>query len=144
VTAATLIIDASALVKLLIGEPDSARFQAHVGDGTRLHAPAHVLAETGEVISRKMQAGHIDRQQRAQIVRQLEAELELIPLLNLLEPAIEIALDVGASVYDCLYVAAAARLRCKLLTADKRLIARLAGTPHQALLIALDSYTAPK
>lgn len=143
-TAATLIIDASALVKLLVDEPDSAVFQALVPEGVRLQAPAHALAETGEVISRKMRAGYVDERQLVQIVTQLEAELEIIPLLGLFDRAIGIALDVGASVYDCLYVAAAQRDEAQLLTADRRLIEKLLPTGFGRLLIPFDSYNAPE
>lgn len=143
-TAAILTIDASALVKLLVYAPDSAMYQSLVPEGARLCAPAHALAETGEVVSRKMRAGHVDAQQLAQIVAQLDAELETIPLLDLLSPAVAIALEVGASVYDCLYVAAAQRLGTQLLTADRRLVARLGGTPYHPLLISLDSATGPR
>ena len=143
-TAATLTIDASALVKLIVREPDSAAYQALVPEGVRLSAPAHVLAETGEVISRKMRAGHVDEEQMVLIVGQLETEVELISLTGLLDPAIRIALEVGASVYDCLYVAAADRLKSQLLTADRRLVERLSGTRHAQLLISLDSAKGPR
>jgi predicted nucleic acid-binding protein len=144
VTAATLTIDASALVKLIVREPDSAIYMSLVPEGVRLNAPAHVLAETGEVISRKMRAGHVEGRQLALIVRRLEEELELVPLFGLLETAIAIALEVGASVYDCLYVAAAMQRECQLLTADRRLVERLSGTRYTQLLIPLDSAKGPR
>lgn len=143
-TAATLIIDASALVKILVREPDSDIYMAAIQEGHRLGAPAHILAETGEVLSRKMRAGHVDTAQLRLIANQLDAELDVIPVLGLFEQAISIALAVGASVYDCLYVAAADRYRRQLLTADARLIARLAGTVYQPLLLPLDSARGPQ
>jgi predicted nucleic acid-binding protein len=144
VTAAILIIDASALVKLIVREPDSATFMAMVPDGVRLTAPAHLLAETGEVISRKMRAGHVDERQLALIVRQLDTDVEMIPLIDLFDSAIRIALEVSASVYDCLYVAAATQRECQLLTADRRLVDRLSGTRYARLLIPLDSAKGPR
>lgn len=143
-TAATLVIDASALVKLVVLEPDSAAYMAMVPEGVRLSAPAHALAETGEVISRKMRAGFVEDRQLALIVSQLKDEVELIPLIDLLDAAIRIALEVGASVYDCLYIAAADRLKSLLLTADRRLVERLSGTRYAQLLIPLDSAKGPR
>lgn len=142
-TAVTLIIDASALVKLIVREPDSGYYESCVGDETRLIAPAHMLAETGEVLSRKMRAGHVDEKQLARIVDQLRTEIDVIDVLDLLERAVVIAVEVGASVYDCLYVAAAERLNAKLLTADRRLAIRLQGTRFSELMIPLDSSTGP-
>lgn len=143
-TAATLIIDASALVKILVREPDSDIYMLAIKEGHRLGVPAHILAETGEVLSRKIRAGHIDSAQLRLIVNQLDTELDVIPVLGLFEEAISIALAVGASVYDCLYVAAADRYRRQLLTADTRLINRLAGTPYQPLLLPLASANSPR
>ncbi len=110
----------------------------------RLVAPAHILAETGEVVSRKIRAGHVDAAQLRAIVQQLETELEVLPLVDLLEEAVGIALDTGASVYDCLYVAAASRHSRPLLTADARLISCLAGTRYEPLLLPLDSAKGPR
>jgi predicted nucleic acid-binding protein len=59
----------------------------------------------------------------------------------LLDEAIEISLETGASVYDCLYVALASRERCRLVTADRRLIDKMSQTRHAPLLMPLDSFS---
>ena len=47
-------------------------------------------------------------------------------------PAFEIALTTGRTVYDCHYLALAASLGCRLMTADQRLYNALQGGPFAA------------
>jgi predicted nucleic acid-binding protein len=67
---------------------------------------------------------------------------EATPRPPLLPRSIEIAARTGARVYDCLYVALAVSLDCRLVTADRRLIAKMAETGHAALMADLNSFTA--
>ena len=46
---------------------------------------------------------------------------EVHPITTLIEPAFEIALATGRTVYDSIYLALATALDCKLVTADKKL-----------------------
>jgi predicted nucleic acid-binding protein len=141
VTAATLTIDASALVKLIVQEPDSGVYRACIDPAARLIAPAHIYAEVGEVLSRKLQAGYIDEAQIHQALDELIGRLDLVELIGLLIPAIRLSLELTASVYDCLYIATARSAGNQLLTADRRLIARMSQTEHAGLLLSLDSST---
>lgn len=56
----------------------------------------------------------------------------------------ELSLATAASVYDCLYVAAAIEENCQLLTEDRRLVACLKATSYAELLLPLDSANAPR
>ena len=44
--------------------------------------------------------------------------------------AMEFSTDCGISTYDASYVALSQRLRCRFVTADERLLARLKGITH--------------
>jgi predicted nucleic acid-binding protein len=141
VTAATLTIDASALVKLIVQEPDSSAFRACILPKTGLVAPAHVLAETGEVLSRKLKAGYVDEIHIRHALDQLAARITVVELTGLLIPAIRLSVQLSISVYDCLYIATAQAAGNQLLTADLRLIERLRQTEYTGLLLPLDSST---
>jgi len=93
------------------------------------------------VLSRKLKAGYIDEAQIRQALNQLAGRIDLVELTGLLIPAIRLSLELTASVYDCLYIAAAQRAGNQLLTADRRLIARMSRTEYTGLLLPLDSST---
>jgi predicted nucleic acid-binding protein len=56
---------------------------------------------------------------------------------TLLARAIEISSQMRIGVYDCLYVALAERRKCKLVTADSKLVKKL--LPHFPFILALAS-----
>ena len=54
--------------------------------------------------------------------------LRVVPTQELVEEALQIALDQGITAYDASYVALAGKLTLPLVTADEPLTRRLAGT----------------
>jgi predicted nucleic acid-binding protein len=65
---------------------------------------------------------------------QLVSDLFSLPLIvtpssQLLESALEIAIETGRSVYDSLYLALAVAHKCPMITADKRLVNALSRGP---------------
>jgi predicted nucleic acid-binding protein len=48
----------------------------------------------------------------------------LIPLEDIAAAALNLAADLKHPIYDCLYLALAARERCALVTADSTLVAK--------------------
>lgn len=67
--------------------------------------------------------------------------LQFHDAVALLDPAWTIALHTGASIYDSLYVALAAFLKAKLVTADRKLLDALAPTPFSKHLLWIESVT---
>ncbi len=137
-----LVVDASIIVKIFVDEPGSVIAADLVRRGTELRVPAHAFAEAMEVVARKMARDLVPPDQVISIVAVLRSNFVVVPLDDLLIPAIQLSIRTGASVYDCLYVALAASLDCRLVTADRRLIAKLAETEHAALMADLNSFTA--
>ncbi len=109
-----------------------------------LAAPDHAFAEVAEVLTRKVRLGQAVLGQTVVAMQAIAAEIEPLRLDGLLPIAMSISFETGASVYDCLYVAAARSRGCQLLTADMRLIARLADTAYQPLLLPLASANSPR
>ena len=54
--------------------------------------------------------------------------LHVVPTQELVEEALQIALDQGITAYDASYVALAGKLTLPLVTADEPLTRRLAGS----------------
>ena len=135
------IIDASIIVKLCIEENGSAIARQVVGNAVKLSAPNHALAEVGEVLVRKVRLGEAKFDQVGDAIRAVALKIDFIDLRELLPAAMTLSLDTKLSVYDCLYVAAAERLKGQLFTADRRMLSLLQSTRYRSLLLPLDSST---
>ena len=69
-----------------------------------------------------------------------EALMALVQPDNALERrALEIALQLGHLVYDCVYLALAERIGRRLVTADGRLLRAVHAKEHAARVVALDA-----
>ena len=65
------------------------------------------------------------------------------PVRPLLEPAYEIALATGRTLYDSVYLALSTALGCKLVTADRRLFNALQASPFFDDVIWVEDSTWP-
>jgi predicted nucleic acid-binding protein len=135
------IIDASIIVKLCIEENGSAIARQVVAQAVKLSAPNHALAEVGEVLARKVRLGQARFEQVSDAIGAVALRIDFIDLRELLPAAMTLSLDTRLSVYDCLYVAAAERLRGQLFTADQRMLNLLQPMRYRSLLLPLDSST---
>ena len=65
---------------------------------------------------------------------------ELIPSSLLSARAFAIARDLGHVAYDCFYLAAAELRGAQVVTADTRLIQKVAGTPLAGAVVSLGAW----
>lgn len=123
-----LVVDASVAVKWVTREHDTALAKSLVGSDL-LAAPEIVLAETANTIWKKGRLGLITPAQAARAVDDLPGFFgALFQVEPLLQRAYAIAQALSHPIYDCFYLALAEREAAPLVTADKRLLGRLAGT----------------
>ena len=131
-----VVLDASFLVKLLVEEPGAklskATFEAYE-HGNRFLVPGHAYAEVLEVIRRKLNKGMATTVQLRRAAQILPTVATAVPLRELLASGYSVALELGITVYDALYVALADRGSSILLTADIKLVERLRNTPYEDL-----------
>jgi len=124
------IVDASVAAKWLLpaaGERllDQANrlLASHVRRQLQLLAPSWIEAELGNVLWKAVRSGRIRRAEAENPLRQFAAlGIELLPVSDLLEQALQIALSYDRSFYDSLYVAMAIACKTELITADERLV----------------------
>lgn len=141
----SLVVDASVVLKWVLPEPGrqaalELRDLAQAGDCV-LRAPAHWVAEVGNVVWVRARGGEATRPRPIDAAADL-ASLLAAPIisqpLDVLSPlALEIATDADVTFYDALYVAAAARLGVPLVTADRRLVERLAASAWSGIAVPL-------
>jgi predicted nucleic acid-binding protein len=128
-----IVVDASALLEVLLRTPASAAIQARLfQDGEGLHAPALLDLEVAQVLRRYVARGEVT-------LARAGASLDLLLALPVQRYAHDAllprvwALRDNLTAYDAAYVALAEALRAPLVTCD----ARLAGAPGVAATVEL-------
>jgi len=123
-----LVIDASAVVELLLSTPASAQLRSYLTAEHTLHAPELLGVEVVSVLRRLARGGHItDHDAFAAIATLSALGIETYEHQPFLPRCLELRDTLTA--YDALYVALAEALGAPLLTCDAKL-ARSTG--HRA------------
>jgi predicted nucleic acid-binding protein len=116
-----VVVDASAMVDLLVGSPLGDAVRRRLEDH-ELHAPAHFDAEVLSALGRLHRAGNLSADDVARrLARTAGAPIHRHSLTPLLDGAWELRHRVR--LVDGLYLALAARLDAPLLTTDAALAA---------------------
>ncbi len=127
-SAPRLVLDASAVVRIIEGSPQAAAFQQAVLDAELVLAPELMLTEVSNALWRLQRAGQLQVESLQQCLSRAGALVDHIePDRHLQVEALALACHLDHPVYDCLYLALARREAAILLTADQRL-QRLAAT----------------
>jgi predicted nucleic acid-binding protein len=119
----TLIVDAGVAAKWALKEERSASANAlRTEEG--LMAPSLITAELGNVFWKAFRRGTLSRADAVAALR-----LSLLPIQDLIaaeslhEQALSLAIALNHAVYDCFYLALAARENAPLATADEEMLA---------------------
>jgi predicted nucleic acid-binding protein len=97
--------------------------ERHVRRDLQLLAPALIEAEIGNVLWKAVRRKRISQQTAEKSLRRfIELGVQIIPASDLLDRALQIAVDYDRSFYDSLYVALALATKTDLITADERLV----------------------
>jgi predicted nucleic acid-binding protein len=131
-----MVIDASVAIKWVVPEVGSEAAGELLG--RELWAPSFWLAEAASALLKKTRRGEITEDEarlRAQDL--VDAPIEPIALPILLPSAMRMAGELGHSIYDCFYLAAALLRDAPLVTADRRFADKVAGHPHLAARVKL-------
>ena len=128
------VVDASVAVKWFVEEPGSADALGLLKDPELVIAPELVVAEVANVVWKHLIRGDLKHHQVVHVPEALPRMFaELWPTVWLARRAFEIAAELRHPVYDCFYLALAESEDATLVTADRRLIGRLAGSPWAGL-----------
>lgn len=135
------MVDASVAAKWFVPEAlsdEAARLLEE--DDHELACPDLLLPEVGSILWKKVLRKEITAAEAGAILRALgRVPLAVFPSHSLVEGALDLALAARRSVYDCLYLALALALDCKLVTADRRFASALAARPLSGSVLWLGS-----
>jgi predicted nucleic acid-binding protein len=125
----TWVVDASVAVKWLVLEDMSGIAKELYGAGDHLVAPRLIVTEVANALARKTMQGVLAVHEATYHFNALRQFLpDLMEIDGLVESALENACVLRHPIYDLIYLEAARHLDVQLVTADRRFIAKLAGT----------------
>lgn len=137
----TVVVDASVALKWYLNEEDSEQALALLASDERLIAPDLIVAELCNGAWRLIRRGELRREQLEIIARGApDAFAALHASASLAVRAAAIALALDHPVYDCFYLALSETQDAPLVSADRRLIERTAGTPFAQRTLALADF----
>jgi predicted nucleic acid-binding protein len=118
----TLVVDASVAAQWVLAEPGSTRALALRDEGG-LIAPSLIAAEVGSALWKAVRRDGVAKQDALDAIQAILLAFEaLIPIEDLRLRALELAIALDHSIYDCFYLALAERENAPLVSADKPLI----------------------
>jgi predicted nucleic acid-binding protein len=127
-----VVVDASVAFKWYVPEDDADLAQDLVASEHRLIAPEIIVAEVANASWKLVRKGELDPGQHTRIASALPRPFEeLVPLTALLARAAAISLALDHPVYDCFYLALSEAREAPLVSADRRLLAKLRGSSFQ-------------
>lgn len=133
------VVDASVAAKWFVEEEYSAAALSILGGPAQLHAPDFMLLEMDSIITKWIRRGAIGVDEGSDLRDALrQYPIQLHSFQSFLDSAFAIASQTGQSVYDSLYVALAAGLKGKMVTADRRLYDALKNSPFEKSLVWIE------
>jgi predicted nucleic acid-binding protein len=129
----SLVVDASVGLKWVVDEVGSDEAFALLL-GQPLIVPGLFWVEAANALASKVRRGDLDRADASDAWLDLEeAPVETVPITKeLVRASLEVAHDLRHPIYDCLYLALAISREATLVTADARLLTRVASRPALA------------
>lgn len=134
-----LVIDASVAAKWFIEEKQTEAALSVLKESNRLHAPDFLLLEMDSIICKWIRRSAISPTEGTDLRDALRRyPIHHHPFISFLDPAFAISSQTGQSVYDCLYVALAALLEGRMVTADRKLYDGLRNGPFKKYLVRVE------
>jgi predicted nucleic acid-binding protein len=119
----TLVVDASVAIKWSVPEAGSEDALALLS--RRLVAPDLFLAETGNLLTKKVRRRELSPAQSRLAFEEVRRHVSVFGGATLASAAFELSMTLHHSIYDCWYLAGADALRLPFVTADAILAAKV-------------------
>lgn len=131
-----VVVDSCVGAKWILKEENTEKAIDLLSSDIDLIAPDLVLVEVANALWKTARRGLLSAGQADARLASLPGFFNrLLPTFDLVPEALELGLAADIPVYDCVYVVASRRTGASLVTADRRLIAKLAGKPEAGSVI---------
>ncbi len=134
------VVDASVAIKWFVEEVHAEAARRLLADVYLLYAPDLLWPESGNILWKKVQRGELTAPEARLIREGLEqVPLNITPSQLIFEPALELALDTGRTIYNSCYLALAMLMESPLVTVDQRLFNALRQTDYAPHLLWIEA-----
>ena len=124
-----MVIDSCVCVKWMIQEEYSQEAIDLLSSGLELVAPDMVLIEAANALWKTVKRGLLTAEGAEVRLAELPRFFnKLLPTPDLVTEAFALGHAIDTPIYDCVYVIAGRRTGASVVTADRKLIGKLAGT----------------
>lgn len=135
-----LVVDASVAVKWYLEEDHAAPARRLLDGAYELIVPDLFFAEIGNVLWKRWRRGELDDD----VIAETLAALDRVPCETrsarpLLSRTMTLATSLQRTVYDSLYLALAMDTGARLVTADRRFHASVAGSPFAGHILWVEA-----
>lgn len=125
-----VVVDAGVVAQLYFEENHSAETERLFQQAEDLLAPDLIWSEAANAIWKRHRRGNLSQEDAAGIIDQiLSLPLRIHASSDLVPDALNLAMQLDRTAYDSLYLALAVKSKSVMVTADKRLVNSLAGSP---------------
>lgn len=136
-----LVIDTNVAVKWYIpnsSDPLSDRAK-NILLSSEVYAPEWIFAEFYQALWKYWNSKVISDDEFGEFVKQFAClPVKTCRVTNhQLDNALEISLHTGGTIYDCLFLATAIRLKTVLITSDRKFIRKIQQTPYAKYIVDL-------
>ena len=136
------VVDASVVIKWYVPENGYAAARAMRTAETKLAAPDLLFIETSNILWKLVRRNELAAPRAIEIIEEIAASPFIkFSTQRLVRDELELGIATGLSAYDASYVALAMRLDKILITADEKLVRKLAGTRSEKQVRLLADYT---
>ena len=126
------VVDASLVIKWFVPEIHSDAAGRWLEASHDYIAPELLFSEVGNAIWKKVRRQELTRAEGQQLILDVSrVAIEAVPMRNLLPDAVALALGLGTTVYDAMYLTLAVRLETEVITGDDRFADKV--VPHPLL-----------
>ncbi len=137
----SVVVDASIAVKWFVPEEESGRADELVANRIRLLAPKLIVGEVANAFWKKVQKGLLSPEAARERLSVLPRYFDLLlDLDDLVGSALALACVYDHPIYDLVYLEAAKQHNAVFVTADRRLVRKLAGTPEGDMVVHLTDW----
>jgi len=134
-----IVVDASVAVKWLLPEDGAEAARDLLAGSDPLLVPSVAGIEVPGAVLRKLRAGLLDEMEAKECLALwndlLRENVRVVPVEELLDSAVRIAISCSHPLTDCVYVAMAVKLGAPLVTADAALQSRCKRAHREIVLL---------
>ena len=140
------VVDSNIVAKWLLPEPDSSLARTLLVPQYKLKAPDLLLSELANVFWKGARRGDFTVGESHELLNRfvsghVDVTVRLLPSRLVIKHALQIASAERHSIYDCIYLALAVQARCRLITADNRLVKTIQSHILKEHIVSLRSFS---